>query len=97
MAEFGRLSKHTAWIDLWFVEQDRTPRWGIEVGIRCHLTGMSLPEVSKYLELREINRSHAAVHNWVNKADLQPICTASEYQLAVDKKMIRLHGQKFWL
>ena len=33
----------------------------------------------------------------VNKADLQPISTVSEDQLAVDEKMLRLHGQKFWL
>ena len=97
MPEFDRLSEGIAWIDLSFVERDRTPRWAIEIGIRCHLTGMSLREVSKYLELFGIDRSHVAVHNWVHKADLQPISTVSEDQLAVDEKMIRLHGQKFWL
>ena len=58
---------------------------------------MSLREVSKHLERFGIDRSHVAVHNWVHKADLQPISTVSEDQLAVDEKMIRLHGQKFWL
>jgi len=41
--------------------------------------------------------SRVAIHNWVHKADLQPISTVSEDQLAVDEKMISLHGQKFWL
>jgi len=40
---------------------------------------------------------HVAIHNWVHKADLQPISTVSADQLAVDEKMIRLHGQQFWL
>ena len=43
-----------------------------------------------------IDRSHAAIHNWVHRTDLQPISTVSEDQLAVDEKMIRLHGQQFW-
>ncbi|MFD1571004.1 IS6 family transposase [Halorubrum laminariae] len=97
MAEIDRLSERIAWIDLSFVERDRTPRWAIEVGIRCHLAGMSLREVSKFLESFGISRSHVAIHNWVHKADLQPISTVSADQLAVDEKMIRLHGQKFWL
>lgn len=97
MAEIERLSERITWIELSFVERDRTPRWAIEVGIRCHLAGMSLREVSKHLELFGIKRSHVAVNNWVYKADLQPISTVSEDQLAVDEKMIRLHGQKFWL
>ena len=58
---------------------------------------MSLREVSTFLERFGIDRSHVAVHNWVHKADLQPISTVSADQLAVDEKMIRLHGQKFWL
>jgi transposase-like protein len=33
----------------------------------------------------------------VHKADLQPISTVTADQLAVDEKMIRLHGQEFWL
>ncbi|GAA0540981.1 IS6 family transposase [Halorubrum ejinorense] len=86
MPEFDRLSERIAWIDLSFVERDRTPRWVIEVGIRCHLAGMSLREVSKHLELFGIDRSHVAIHNWVHKADLQPISTVSEDQLAVDEK-----------
>ena len=97
MTEIERLSEGIAWIDLSFVERDRTPRWAIEEGIRCHLTGMSLREVSKFLEQYGIDRSHVAIHNWVHKADLQPISTVSEDQLAVDEKMIRLHGQQFWL
>jgi putative transposase len=97
MAEFDRLNEVIAWIDLSFVEQDRTPRWAIEVGIRCYLVVMSLRKVSKFIEEYGIDRSHVAIHNWVHKTGLQPISTDSEDQLAVDEKMIHLHGQRFWL
>jgi len=95
MAGIDRLNERTSWIKLWFVERDRTPRWAIEVGIRCHLAGMSLREVSKYLESFGINWSHVSIHNWVHKTDLQPISTVSADPLAVDEKMIHLYGQKF--
>ncbi|PSQ55924.1 IS6 family transposase, partial [Halobacteriales archaeon SW_8_68_21] len=87
MAEIERLNEGIAWIDLSFAERDRTPRWAIEVGIRCHLSGMSLREVSKFLEEKGISRSHVAIHNWVHKADLQPLSTVSADQLAVGEKM----------
>ena len=61
------------------------------------MAGRSLREVSKHLELLGVKRSHVAIHNWVHKADLQPISTGSEDLLAVDEKLIRLHGQTFWL
>jgi transposase-like protein len=97
MTEFDRLDGCIEWIDLSFVKRERTPRWAIEVGIRCHISGMSLRETSKFLGELGIDRSHVAIHNWVHKAELQPASTVSANQLAVDEKMIRLHGQQFWL
>jgi putative transposase len=97
MPKSDRLSNVIDWIDLSFVERDRTPRWAIEVGIRCHLSGMSLRDTSQFLGELGVQRSHVAVHNWVHKAELQPISTLSADQLAVDEKMIRLHGKEFWL
>jgi transposase-like protein len=97
MAEIDRLSESIAWIDLSFVERDRTPEWAIQVGIRCHLAGMSLRDASQFLDELGVNRSHVAIHEWVHSADLQPISTVTADQLAVDEKMIRLHGQQFWL
>jgi len=38
-----------------------------------------------------------AIHEWVHKADLQPISTVTTNQIGIDKKMIRLHSQEFWL
>ena len=97
MLDLERLGDSIAWIDLSFVERERTPEWAIQVGIRCHLAGMSLRDASKFLDELGVQRSHVAIHDWVHKADLQPISTVTADQLAVDEKMIRLHGQEFWL
>ena len=97
MPQTERLDGAITWIDLSFVERKRTPDWAIQVGIRCHLSGMSTRDASKFLDELGVQRSHVAVHNWVHKADLQPISTVTADQLAIDEKMIRLHGQEYWL
>lgn len=79
------------------MERQRTPEWAIQVGIRCHLAGISLRDASQFLDELGVDRSHVAIHEWVHNADLQPISTVSADQLAVDENMIRLHGQQFWL
>ena len=66
-------------------------------GIRCHLAGMSTRDASHFLEELGVNRSHVAIHNWVHKADLQPISTVSADQLAVDEKVICVNDEDYWL
>ena len=97
MAEFDRLSENIEWIDLSFVERQRTPEWAIQVGIRCHLAGMSLRDASQFLDELGVDRSHVAIHEWVHKAELQPISTVTADQLAVDEKVIRINGADYWL
>jgi len=75
MAEFDRLSGGIEWIDLDFVERERTPEQIIEVGIQLHLAGLSLSNTKQYLERLGVGRSRTAIHNWVQKADLQPSST----------------------
>ena len=70
MLDPERLSECITWIDLSFVERRRTPEWAIEVGIRCHLAGMSLRDASQHLERLGVDRSHVAIHEWVHKAEL---------------------------
>ena len=97
MAEFGRLSGCIAWIDLSFVERSRTPEWAMQLGIRCHIAGISTIHSSQFLYELGVQRSHVAVHNWVHKADLQSVSTVSADQLAVDEKVIRINGDDYWL
>ena len=96
-SSFDRLNECIEWIDLSFVERRRTPKWAIQLDIRCHMAGMSLRDASQFLDELGVQRSRVSIHEWVHKADLQPISTVTADQFAVDEKMIRLHGQKFWL
>ena len=70
MTKNNRLSGSSSWIDLEFVERERTPRPAIEVGIRLHLSGLSLSNTKRELEKLGVERSRTAIHNWVQKADL---------------------------
>ena len=89
MPKTARLIESTEWIDLGFVERERTPREIIEKGIRHHLAGLSLSNTVILLEELGVNRSRVAVHNWVQKANLQPAGGKCPDRVAVDQKAIR--------
>jgi len=97
MSRTDRLSRDTEWIDLSFVERERTPEPIIEKGIRHHLAGLSLSNTVILLEELGVERSRTAVHDWVQKADLQPADGASPDRVAVDQKVIRINDQQYWL
>ncbi len=44
-----------------------------------------------------VKRSRKAVHDWVQKADLQPVSGKAPNQVAVDETVIRINDQQFWL
>jgi len=97
MAEITRLSGCSECIDLSFVECERTPRRLMELGIRLHLAGLSLSNTVKELEKFGVQRSRNAVHDWVQKADLQPASGTSPNQIAVDETVIRINSEQYWL
>jgi putative transposase len=97
MPEIDRLSQNTEWIDLEFVERQRTPEFAIQVGIQLHLAGLSLSNTKQHLERLGVNRSRTAIHDWVQKADLQPGSDVEPNQIAVDETVIRVNGQRHWL
>ena len=97
MSESNRLSESTEWIDLGFVERERTPREMVEKGVRHHLAGLSLSNTIIFLEELGVRRSRVAVHNWVQKADLQPADGESPDRVAVDQKAIQINDKQYWL
>jgi putative transposase len=97
MTEFDRLSGGIEWIDLEFVERERTPEQIIEIGIQLHLAGLSLSNTKQYLEQLGVKRSRTAIHNWVQKADLQPAGDGTPNQIAVDETVIRINDERHWL
>jgi putative transposase len=44
-----------------------------------------------------VDRHRKAVHDWVQKADLQPASDATPDHIAVDETVIRGNGQQYWL
>ena len=97
MAEIVRLSGCSDWIDLDFVERERTPSELMKLGIRLHLSGLSLSNTIQELENFGVKRSRKAVHDWVQKADLQPTSNANPDHIALDETVIQINGQQFWL
>lgn len=97
MAEFDRLDAASDWIGSEFVERERTPREMIEVGIRLHVAGVSLSNTKQFLERLGVERSRTAIHNWVQKTDVQPGIDARPNYIAVDETVIQLDDQRHWL
>lgn len=97
MAEITRLSGRSDWIELDFVERERTPIELMKLGIRLHLSGLSLSNTIRKLEMFGVKRSRKAVHDWVQKADLQPTDDVRPDHVALDETVIRVNGQQFWL
>ncbi|WP_255152638.1 IS6 family transposase [Halorarius halobius] len=97
MPETDRLSWCSDWIDLEFMERERTPEQIVEVGIQLHLAGLSLSNTKQYLEMVGVERSRTAIHNWVQKADLQPAGDGAPNQIALDETVIRINDERHWL
>ena len=97
MAKIARLSGCSDWIELDFVERERTPRQLMKLCIRLHLAGLSLSNTVSEIENFGVERSRKAIHDWVQKADLQPANDASPDHVAVDETVIRINGKQFWL
>ena len=88
MAKITRLSGRSDWIELDFVEQERTPSELMKLGIRLHLAGLSLSNTIRELEKFGVKRSRKAIHDWVQKADLQPADDANPDHVALDETVI---------
>ena len=97
MSEIDRLGGDSDWIDLEFVERERTPEQIVEMGIRLHLAGLSLSNTKQHLETLGVQRSRTAIHNWVQKADLRPTGTRASNYVAVDETVIQLGTERYWL
>ena len=94
MPEIDRLSGSTDWIDLEFVQREWTSKRIIEIGIQLHLAKLSLSNTKQYLERLDVKRSRTAIHNWVQKADLQPTSDAAPDHIAVDETVIQVNDER---
>jgi putative transposase len=72
MPKISRLSDGSDWIELDFVERQRTPEFAMQLNIQMHVAGLSLSNTTLILEGLGVERSRTAVHKWVQKTDLHP-------------------------
>ena len=75
--------------------RERTPSELMKVRIRPYLAGLSLSNTISELEKFGVQRSRKALHDWVQKADLQHASDASPDHIALDETVIRVNGQQY--
>ncbi|WP_433634822.1 IS6 family transposase [Halomicrococcus sp. NG-SE-24] len=97
MPEFDRLNESSDLIELEFVEREATPEPLMKLSIHLHAAGLSLSDTVSILEQFGVDRCRTTVHNWVQKADLQPTDGKTPNHVAVDETVIRLNNQRYWL
>jgi len=97
MAEIVRLIGSSDCFELDFLEREATPEPAMNLGIRLHLAGLSLLNTISILDRLGIERCRTTVHNWGQKADLQPLDGANPDHVAVDETVIQLNDERFWL
>ena len=63
MAEITCLVGRSGWIDMEFVERERTLEPAMKLGIQSHLAGLSLSNTVSLLENLGVEHSRKAVHD----------------------------------
>ena len=84
-------------IELEFVEREATPRLLMKLSIQLHLAGLSLSNTVSFLEVSGVDRVRSTVHNWVHKADLQPVEGQQPDHVAIDETVVQLDDDRYWL
>ena len=95
MPEINRSVCSSNWIDLDFVERERTPQRAMHLGIQLQVAGVLLPATISILDTLGVDRSQKAVHDWVQKVSLQLDGGGSPNQVAVDERVIRIGDQQY--
>lgn len=97
MTENDRFSGCLDEIKLEFVEREVTPWLLMKLSIQLYLVELSLSNTVLFPEVFGVDRVRTTVHNWVNKADLQPESGRNPNHVAVDETVIQLDDEHYWL
>lgn len=96
MPEIARLSGGSTAIQLDSVDRVFTPKTAMEFGIQLHLKELSLRNTVSILENFGIERCRSTVHNWVQKADLEPRGGRQPKKVALDEAVLKIDGERSW-
>ena len=97
MPEIDRLSRGSDSFELEFVEREATPQPLMRLSIQLHAAGLSLSDTVSVLDGFGVDRVRSTVHNWVQKANLQPTSGQSPDHVAIDETVIQLDNDRYWL
>lgn len=97
MPEIARLNGVNDAIELDFVEREATPKEMMELAIHLHLGGLSLSDTVSVLDSLGVSRARSTVHNWVQKADLEPRGGRDPEKIALDETVVKVNGEQYWL
>ena len=68
----------------------------MEHAVQLHLAGLSLQKTVTALEQFGVSRAKSTIHNWVQKADLEPRGGCAPDRVALDETVIKVNGEKYW-
>jgi len=97
MQETRRLIGGSDFPQLEFVEREATPEPAMKLGIQLHLAGLSLSDTVSVLGGLGVDRCRTTVHNWIQKAGLQPENGRDPDHVAIDETVVQVNDQRFWL
>jgi len=97
MPKTDRLTGVSTSFESGFVKREVTPEPAMKLGIQLHVAGLSLADTASVLDCSGVDRCRSTIHNWVQKADLQPTGGRSPNRVAVVETVIRLNDQRYWL
>ena len=97
MLEPDRLSRDGDRFELGFVERESTPEPAMKLAIRLHLAILSLLNTILIFDNLDVGRCRSTVHDWVQKAELQPTDGADPDHVAVDETVSQPDDERYWL
>ena len=95
MPKIGRLNGVSDAIELDFVDRGATPKPTIKLAVHLHLGGLSLSDTISVLDSFAIERARSTVHNWVQKADLEPEAGRDPDMIALDETVVKIEEERF--
>ncbi len=88
MPELSRFNGSSSGIQLDFVEREATSRKLMRLRIQIDLSRLSLTDTVSVLERFGVERARSPIHNWVQKANLQPTTGSQPDHVALDETVI---------
>lgn len=80
-----------------FVDRIHTPKFATGLGIKLHLTGLSLAKAVSVPAGVGVARCRSTVHYWVKQADLKQRTGRSPDKIALDETVVKVDGESHWL